>query len=75
MVITGHDHKRDAEVFGVTTYIQVDALEDGLSYAGYMNLRVKNGEIGYDFLTVNRVKKSLLQKHNRNIICYQALML
>ncbi len=54
MVITGHDHKRDAEVFGVTTYIQVDALEDGLSYAGYMNLRVKNGEIGYDFLKVNQ---------------------
>ena len=53
MVITGHDHKRDAEVFGVTTYIQVDALEDGLSYAGYMNLRVKNGEIGYNFLTLN----------------------
>ncbi len=26
MVITGHDHKRDAEVFGLTTYIQVDAL-------------------------------------------------
>jgi predicted phosphodiesterase len=53
MVITGHDHKRDAEVFGVTTYIQVDALEDGLSYAGYMNLNVKNGKIGYDFLTIN----------------------
>jgi predicted phosphodiesterase len=53
MVITGHDHKKDAEVFGLTTYIQVDALEDGLSYAGYMNLRVKNGEIGYDFLTIN----------------------
>jgi len=53
MVITGHDHKQDAEVFGVTTYIQVAALEDGLSYAGYMNLRVKDGKIGYDFLTIN----------------------
>jgi len=46
MVITGHDHKRDVEVFGVTTYVIVDALEDGLSNAGYMNMRVKNGEIG-----------------------------
>jgi predicted phosphodiesterase len=53
MVITGHDHKRDVEVLGLTTYIQVDALVDGLSYAGYMNLRVKNGKIGYDFLTIN----------------------
>jgi predicted phosphodiesterase len=54
MVITGHDHKRDAEVFGVTTYIQVDALADGLSYAGYLNLKVKNGNIGYSFENINR---------------------
>jgi predicted phosphodiesterase len=53
MVITGHDHKRDVEVFGLTTYIQVDALEDGLDYAGYMNLSMKNGKIGYDFMTIN----------------------
>ena len=53
MVITGHDHKRDVEVLGFTTYIQVDALVDGLSYAGYMNLRVKNGKIGYNFLPIN----------------------
>ena len=53
MVITGHDHVRDVEVFGVTTYIQVDALEDGLSNAGYMNMRVKNGEIGYEFKSMN----------------------
>jgi predicted phosphodiesterase len=53
MVITGHDHKKDAEVFGLTTYIQIDALEDGLSYAGYMNLRVRNGITGYDFLSIN----------------------
>lgn len=53
MVITGHDHKKDAEVFGLTTYIQVAALEDGLSYAGYMELRVKEGKIGYDFLTIS----------------------
>jgi selenocysteine lyase/cysteine desulfurase len=54
MVITGHDHKSDTEVFGVTTYIQVDALVDGLSYAGYLNLNVKNGKIGCDFLSINQ---------------------
>lgn len=53
MVITGHDHESDAEVFGSTTYIQVDALEDGLGNAGYMNMRVKNGEIGYTFVLIN----------------------
>jgi predicted phosphodiesterase len=53
MVITGHDHVCDAQVFGFTTYIQVDALEDGLSNAGYMNLRVKNGVIKYDFININ----------------------
>ena len=53
MVITGHDHMRDVENFGVTTYIQVDALKDGLANAGYMNLNVKNGKIGYSFLSIS----------------------
>ena len=53
MVITGHDHNEFAEEFGVTTYIQVDALEDGLSNAGYMKLEVKNGILGYKFVNVN----------------------
>jgi predicted phosphodiesterase len=49
MVVTGHDHKHDAEVFGLTTYIVMDALKDGLSNAGYFQLKVKNGIIGYNF--------------------------
>jgi predicted phosphodiesterase len=53
MVITGHDHKQDAEQFGVTTYLQVAALEDGLSYAGYMAMKVESGKLGYDFLTIS----------------------
>lgn len=53
MVITGHDHKRDVEVFGVTTYIVVDALEDGLSNAGYLSMRVEKGEISYEFVSIN----------------------
>jgi predicted phosphodiesterase len=53
MVITGHDHKQDAEQFGITTYLQVAALEDGLSYAGYMALKVNNGKLRYNFLTIS----------------------
>jgi len=53
MVITGHDHIRDVEVFGVTTYIMVDAMEDGLSNAGYMNLRVRNGILEYNFMSIS----------------------
>jgi 3',5'-cyclic AMP phosphodiesterase CpdA len=49
MVITGHDHKRDAVVFGITTYIIMDALKDGLSNAGYIQIRVTNSNIDYVF--------------------------
>ncbi len=52
MVITGHDHKQNAILFGSTTYIQVPALEDGLSYAGYINLEVKDGNVSYDFINL-----------------------
>lgn len=49
MVITGHDHKQDATVFGITTYIIMDALKDGQSNAGYFKLDVKDGNIDYEF--------------------------
>lgn len=49
MVITGHDHVRDEEIFGVTDYIQLDALEDDLSNAGYLQVRVKKGNLEYEF--------------------------
>jgi predicted phosphodiesterase len=49
MVITGHDHKQDAVLFGLTTYIIMDALKDGLSNAGYFQIGVKNGKIAYKF--------------------------
>jgi predicted phosphodiesterase len=54
MVITGHDHKRDVETFGVTTYIILDAMKDGLSNAGFMNIKVENGEIKYEFVSINK---------------------
>jgi predicted phosphodiesterase len=49
MVITGHDHKHFAQVFGNTTHIVMDALQDGLSYAGYLELHLSNGQIEYRF--------------------------
>jgi len=49
MLITGHDHKKDDVVFGITTYIVMDPLKDGAKNAGYLELRVKDGDIMYDF--------------------------
>jgi predicted phosphodiesterase len=51
MVITGHDHKQYATVFGNTTYIIMDALKDGESNAGYFQIRVNTGKIDYEFYT------------------------
>jgi predicted phosphodiesterase len=58
MVITGHDHVSDAQIFGITEYIQIDALEDGLSNAGYMKMNVTNGKINYNFVLLNDAKNS-----------------
>jgi predicted phosphodiesterase len=52
MVVTGHDHRQDAVEFGLTTYIVMDALKDGLENAGYFDLRVKDGVIAYKFETI-----------------------
>jgi 3',5'-cyclic AMP phosphodiesterase CpdA len=50
MVISGHDHERYEEVFGVTTYITLDALVDGCSNASYLKLNVNNGKLNYQFI-------------------------
>jgi predicted phosphodiesterase len=52
MVVTGHDHEKNASVFGRTTYIQVAALKDGLSNAGYFVLTINGNNIGYEFRTI-----------------------
>ena len=52
MVINGHDHKKNAQVFGSTTYIILDALMDGLSYAGYLQLYLSNDGIDYRFVNL-----------------------
>jgi len=50
MLITGHDHKRDAEIFGNTTFIVLDALKDDYTDAGYMELHIRNGTLDYTFV-------------------------
>jgi hypothetical protein len=52
MVINGHDHKKAVQFFGNTTYIIMDALKDGLSYAGYLQLHVSNGRVDYTFINL-----------------------
>ena len=49
MVLAGHDHKKDSEMFGLTTYIIMDALKDGSEDAGYFQIHVKDGDIEYEF--------------------------
>lgn len=49
MVITGHDHHCADSMFGVTRYVQLDAMNDGASNAGYFKLNVKNEEVIYSF--------------------------
>jgi len=49
MVITGHDHKRDDSLFGITRYIQLDALQDGMSNASYFKIHIREGNLDYSF--------------------------
>jgi predicted phosphodiesterase len=49
MVVTGHDHKKDSEVFGRTTYIIMDPLKDESENAGYFQIRLKDANIEYEF--------------------------
>jgi predicted phosphodiesterase len=48
MLLTGHDHVRADEVFGITTYIIIGALTDEPG-PGYVKLRITNGKIQYTF--------------------------
>jgi predicted phosphodiesterase len=49
MVITGHDHRKDDRLFGITRYIVMDPLEDKADNAGYFVLCIRNGELKYNF--------------------------
>jgi predicted phosphodiesterase len=49
MVVAGHDHEHSLELFGNTTYMIMDALEDDFHDAGYLKLKITNGEVIYSF--------------------------
>lgn len=49
LVITGHDHARAIDKLGLTTYITIDALRDGIPNASYLKLEVSEEKQGYEF--------------------------
>ncbi len=52
MLISGHDHRSDDRLFGVTRYIVMDPLEDNASKPGYFVLRVVDGSLDYNFVNI-----------------------
>ncbi len=50
LVITGHDHIQDEEIFGNTTYLILDALKDNNKNAGYGVLNISNNDISHEFV-------------------------
>ena len=53
LVIQGHDHKRNEEIFGNTTYITLDAMQDVNDDASYLELEVNTDRIRHSFVTFN----------------------
>ena len=49
MVIMGHDHSRTIDKLGLTTYLTMDALLDGLPTASFVKLEVSEAKLGYKF--------------------------
>ncbi len=52
MVIMGHDHTRVVDKLGLTTYLTMDALLDGLPSASFVKLKIKDGKPGYEFQSI-----------------------
>lgn len=50
IVINGHDHVRDVEEFGNTTYIITDALKDDNPTSSYLILSADKNKIAYNFV-------------------------
>lgn len=50
MVINGHDHIQNVVQFGPTTFITMDALQDGLDYAGYTIITSQGDSLSYQNL-------------------------
>lgn len=53
MVINGHDHIQNVEQFGPTTFITMDALQDGLDYAGYTIISNEGNRLSYKNVNFN----------------------
>ncbi|HBE41527.1 MAG TPA: hypothetical protein DDW27_10050 [Bacteroidales bacterium] len=53
MLISGHEHRRYTQVFGLTTYIVMEPLKDGVYNAGYLKLNVDKGELNYSYERFN----------------------
>jgi len=49
-VVSGHDHLRNIEQFGHSTYITLDALEDDFSFASYLDVEIGPSGITYNFM-------------------------
>jgi predicted phosphodiesterase len=52
MVVTAHDHKRNWDILGNTTFIIMDSLEDENNNASYLKLSVNEGNIDFSFITI-----------------------
>lgn len=52
MVIMGHDHLRTISNFGITTYLTMDALKDGVPNASFVQLEVSEEGMNYEFRAI-----------------------
>jgi UDP-2,3-diacylglucosamine pyrophosphatase LpxH len=52
MVINGHYHDKMEDVLGNTTYLVLDALEDGDDNPGYLELLINDTGITYHFVSI-----------------------
>lgn len=48
MVFNGHDHLQNVEIFGLTTFITMDALLDGYDNAGYSIIKNSAGKLTFE---------------------------
>ena len=53
MVIMGHDHTREINKLGLTTYLTMDALLDGLPTASFVKLKITDGKPEYEFQNIS----------------------
>lgn len=52
MIVGAHDHEKNVSALGNTTFLTMDALEDGYKNAGYLKFFVNQGVIEYEFVNL-----------------------